>query len=85
MRGFSTKEMTKKCKILTSISLASLFPREGGILYLFTERGPGARPSYKLKSWSLPMLRAIWWKDAVERCQGPCLLGMADVIRSWVR
>ena len=85
MRGFSTKKMIKKCKILTSISLVSLLPREGGILHFFTERGPGARPSQKPKSWSLPMVRAIWWHGAVERCQGPCLLGMADGIRSWVR
>ena len=39
MRGFSTKKMIKKCKILTSISLVSLLPREGGILHFFTERG----------------------------------------------
>lgn len=81
--GFATRKATKKCKVFTSISLVSLSPREGNILYLFTERRLEPGPARNSSPGVSP-----WWEqsggtDAVERCQCPAF--WAWQMRSRVR
>lgn len=69
--GFATRRTTKKCHVLSSISLVFLSPREGNILYLFTERRLEPGPARNSSPGVSP-----WWEqsggtDAMERCQCP--------------